>query len=129
DINGWPRIGRPTSVRDVCDQAAAVIRGNLDVLKIARKTDALYLPSVRYAFFSALAILFCWATRRRIVFRFHDLLGVGSAGLRVLTWFVTDFVHYTRFGYLAVTASNPFLKECKNHVIPPVVQSVRSTRR
>ena len=39
DWTGWPRIGKPKSLREAWAMSIAMIRGNLDVLKAARGND------------------------------------------------------------------------------------------
>src|SRR5437763_12020588 len=52
DRTGWPRIGRPRSLKDAWRMIVAMIRGNLDVLKASRNQDIIYLPSIQYFYFA-----------------------------------------------------------------------------
>jgi glycosyltransferase involved in cell wall biosynthesis len=118
DKKGWPKIGRPRSLKDAWQMSIAMIRGNLDVLKASRKKDSIYLPSIQYFYFAIFAALIFRLSRKRIIYQFHDLTDRRSVALRLTTFFVTDFVHNTETGRRMVTEANPYLKRKSNFVIP-----------
>jgi glycosyltransferase involved in cell wall biosynthesis len=123
DKKGWPKIGRPRSLKDVWRMSIAMIRGNLDVLKAARGHDFIYVASVSYFYFIVLAAVFHRLQGKRIIFQFHDLVSTASARLRFTSWFATDFVHNTSYGMETVRRSNPCVARKKNWVIPsPIVR-------
>jgi hypothetical protein len=97
DAKGWARIGRPKSLVHFWKVLAGAVRCNLDALSEMRHHDMLYLASLVTAAYAFLAMVFCRLTRRRVIYHFHDLLIDPSVSLRVASWFITDFVHNTRF--------------------------------
>jgi glycosyltransferase involved in cell wall biosynthesis len=113
----WPRIGKPKSLREVWAMAVAMIRGNRDVLKAARKKDFIYLPGLNYFYFSLLAAFLHRLRRRRILYHFHDLILQRSFRLRLLTLFVTDFIHCSNLGMTLVAKENPCILKRQNHVL------------
>lgn len=117
DWTDWPRIGRPKSVRDAWAMAVAIIRGNRDVLRAARDKDFIYLPGFNYLYLSLLATLLHRLRRKRILHHFHDLILQPSFRLRLLTLFVTDFIHCSNLGMTLVAKENPCILNRRNHVL------------
>ena len=127
DKMGWPRIGRPSSIRDVWGMTVAMILGNRDVLKAARGKDIIYIPSVSYFYFAVLAVIVHRLLGRRIVYHFHDLMDWPSLSLKLASPLVTDYVHNTKFGYDKVTALSPEVRKKRNHIIPYPMRSRATT--
>jgi len=128
DKKGWPKIGRPRSLKDAWPMSIAMIRGNLDVLKASRAKEAIYLPSVQYFYFAILAALMFRLSGKRIIYQFHDLISWRSLALRLTALFVTDFVHNTETGRTLVVAANPYLEKKRTFVIPIAI-STRARRQ
>lgn len=120
DLHGWPRIGKPHSVREAWRMVKAMILGNYDVLKAAKGQDVIYLPGDRYFLFAMLASIRHRLQNReqRIVYHFHDLILKRSKLLGIVSLFVTDFVHNTELSRVAVTRPNAYLTKKRNWVIP-----------
>src|SRR5687767_4146034 len=55
DLQGWPRLGKPHSLKEAWQMVKAIILGNRDVLRSAKDKDVIYLPGDRYFLFAALA--------------------------------------------------------------------------
>lgn len=117
DWTDWPRIGKPKSAREAWAMAVAMIRGNRDVLRAARDKDFIYLPGVNYLYFSLLGALVHRMRRKRIVYHFHDLILQPSFRLRLVTLFVTDFIHCSHLGLRLVAGANPSILKRQNHVL------------
>lgn len=124
DLKGWPRIGKPHSVREAFKMFKAMILGNRDVLKAAKGKDVIYLPGARYFFFAILASVKHRLQNReqRIIYHFHDLVLNRSRLLGIVSPFVTDFVHNTEWSRAAVTQPNPCLTKKRNWIIPHTTQ-------
>jgi glycosyltransferase involved in cell wall biosynthesis len=126
DMHDWPRFGMPRSIRQVFGMLAALIEGNLDVLRAARDADALYLPIVTSAYISALAALWFRFRGRKVIYFFHDLPSAYSAKLRPAVALSTDLVHYAQRSLKLAAAENPFVLGRPNSVIPPAIR-IRET--
>jgi glycosyltransferase involved in cell wall biosynthesis len=126
DMHDWPRFGMPRSIRQVFGMLAALIEGNLDVLRAARDADALYLPIVTSAYISVFAALWFRLRGRKVIYFFHDLPSAYSAKLRPAVALSTDLVHYAQRSLKLAAAENPFVLGRPNSVIPPAIR-IRQT--
>src|ERR1051325_7106998 len=126
DKTDWPRIGRPRSLSEGWQMLKAMVRGNRDVLKAAAGKDMIYLPSVTYAYFSVLALIKQRLLGRKTAYQFHDLLLKPSQRLKLLSPFVTDFIHCSQLGFELVAKGNPFIRKRRNHFLPYRTGSPRS---
>ena len=79
DTDAWPRLGKPRSLADAWKMCAALLKGNRDVFRRARRSDAVYLCGVSYSFFTLLTSLYCLISGKPIVYQFHDLIERRSA--------------------------------------------------
>jgi glycosyltransferase involved in cell wall biosynthesis len=129
DTAGWPKIGRPRSLREGWRMMIAMLRGNRDVFMAALGKDLIYIPSIAYFYFAICAAILYRLKRRRIIYHFHDLLDIPSRALRTTGVFVTDFVHNTQFGRAQVARANPYVEKKRNWVIPLKVSSPPNTAR
>jgi len=125
DRGDWPRFGWPRSLAQAWAILAAIVQGNLDVLRAARNTDALYLPIVTSAYISVLAALWFRLRRRKVIYFFHDLPATYSAKLRPAVALSTDLVHYAQRSLALAAARNPFVLRRPNCVIPPAIRMRR----
>lgn len=128
DRRDWPRFGMPRSFRDAAGIPAALIQGNLDVLRAAKDADALYLPIVTSAYISVLAALWFRLRGRKVIYFFHDLPAKYSAKLRLAVVLATDLVHYARRSLALAAAVNPFVLKRPNSVIPPAIRMRQSSK-
>ncbi len=124
DTEGWPRIAKPHSLPEAWRMLKATLLGNRDVLKAARGKDVIYLPGANYFVFATLASIRHRLRRRhqRIVYHFHDLILKPSRLFDIAAPFITDFVHNSESGKLAVTQTNPSLARKRNWIVPLPVQ-------
>ena len=122
DRRDWPRFGMPRSFRQALAILAALIQGNLDVMRAARGVDALYLPIVTSAYISVLAALWFRLRGRKVIYFFHDLPSRYSARLRPAVALSTDLVHYAKLSLTLAAASNPFVLRRPNVIIPPAIR-------
>jgi hypothetical protein len=120
DRRGWPRLGRPRSVRHAARMLTAFVKANLYTARALRGRDVLYVSGVYAALFNVLPALWCRLTGRHVVHHFHDL-GNDSRLLRRWSWFVTDFVHNTEFGRRALEREHPAIARKRNVVLPYVI--------
>src|SRR5262245_27981503 len=118
DRRDWPKIGRPRSLRHFGALAAAMLRGNRDVLRAARGHDALYVPSTSYLFFALAAAPWFRLTGRRVIYHFHDLAPHPRWLLRAAGPFVTDVIHNTEAGREQATAQFRHLARARQLVVP-----------
>lgn len=118
DEAGWPRIGKPSSLREAFRMSVAMLKGNLDILKAARGKQAVYFPSLNYFYFGILTSLVFRLRGRRLIFHFHDLVHEYSCRLRAAAAVITDFVHNTHLGFEVVLRDNKYLQKRNNVVIP-----------
>jgi glycosyltransferase involved in cell wall biosynthesis len=122
DRHDWPRFGWPRSFRQAWGILAALVAGNLSVLRAARKADALYLPIVTSAYISVLAALWFRLRGRKVIYFFHDLPSTYSAKLRPAVALSTDLVHYAQRSLTLAAAVNPCVLHRRNAVIPPAIR-------
>jgi glycosyltransferase involved in cell wall biosynthesis len=122
DAWDWPRFGMPRSFKQAIGLLAAVIGGNLDVLRAARNVDALYLPIVTSAYISVLAAVWFRLRRRKVIYFFHDLPVRYSAKLRPAVVLSTDLVHCAQRSFALAASVNPFVLGRRNSVIPPAIR-------
>jgi glycosyltransferase involved in cell wall biosynthesis len=108
---------------------SAVLRGNRDVLKAARDKDIIYIPGVSYFPWAAIAIIKHRLSGGRVAYQFHDLLMRRSAGLRLASLFVTDFIHCSQLGFKLVSDGNPYIRSRRNHILPYRTGSPRVTNQ
>lgn len=118
DHNGWERLGRPRSLSQLFRILAGLFRGNVDSLREVQSHEMLYVPNLYAGYYSILALIFCRLTGRRTFYHFHDLYSHGSRQLRFLSFFITDFIHNTSYGFKEVSRLNPYLLKKRNAVIP-----------
>jgi glycosyltransferase involved in cell wall biosynthesis len=128
DRRDWPRFGRPRSLGQAWAILAALVQGNLDVLRASRGADALYLPIVTSAYISVLAALWFRLTGRKVIYFFHDLPSQYSAKLRPAVALSTDLVHYAQRSLALAAAVNPYVLGRPNCVIPPAIRMRGSGR-
>jgi len=124
----WPRFGLPRSFRQAFGILAALVQGNLDVLRAAREADALYLPIVTSAYISVLAALWFRLRGRKIIYFFHDLPATYSAKLRPAVVLSTDLVHNAQRSLTLTAAANPFVLRRPNSIIPPATRMRKSRK-
>ncbi len=128
DKKGWPRLGKPKSLKEFLRIVTSLLSGNFSLAKAMHGKDALYSASLYGAYFNYLAALYCRLTGKRVIHHFHDLYQ-SPLPLRIWSWFVTDFVHNTQFGYEAIIRTHPRIRRKHNVVIPCIVDvQVFSTR-
>lgn len=118
DRRGWPKIGRPRSLRHLWALLSAMVRGNADVWRAARGHDAIYAPSVSYLYFALLAIPWFRMRGRRVIYHFHDLTPHPGWLLRLLAPCVTDVLHNTEEGRRGSARAYPSLRRARHVVIP-----------
>jgi len=118
DRKGWGRLGKPRSFSHLCKMLVGLLRGNLDALREIRRHNILYVPNLFAVYHAFFAMLFCRLTGRRILYHFHDLYPRPSSQLRLVSFFVTDFVHNSRLGWCDVAAANPYITRKRNVIIP-----------
>lgn len=118
DRRDWPKIARPQSVRELWLVLAALVRGNLTVLRRALSCDVLYLPSLGYLYMGVLAAGHCRLTGKRAVMCFHDLNPGPARRMRLASRLISDFVHHTQFGYGHVVRSHPCVARKRTLVLP-----------
>lgn len=123
DTTGWFCFRRPRSLRNVWGLIESAVKGNRDVLRQALRCDALYLPGIRYSFFSMLACVYCRLTGKPVIYQFHDWIARRSPALWFLRFAVRDFIHSTEIGFRFVSRTNPSILRRRNHVIPLVIHS------
>ena len=121
DARPWPSVARTRSLRYAGALLLSLLKGNRDVLKQAMMCDALYLPGVRYSFYSMLACVYCRLAGKPVIYQFHDLVLRRSRALWLLRFVVRDFIHMTHTGYRLTSEANPAILKSHNHVIPYVV--------
>ena len=124
DKHHWPQIGKPQSIWHFGKILKAAVVGNLAILKAAGNKDVLYVPSISYGHLAVLAALWCRIRHRRVIHHFHDL-GTNTPTFPLWIPLVTDFVHNTEFGYVAVSKSLPAIR-CKRNVVIPCILDVES---
>lgn len=122
DRRDWPRFGMPRSFQQAVGILAALVQGNLNVLRASREADALYLPIVTSAYISVLAALWFRLRGRRVIYFFHDLPSTYSAKLRPAVALSTDLVHCAHRSLNLAAAVNPFVLDRPNTVIPPAIR-------
>lgn len=123
DHKGWERLAKPRSVRHFFKIMNGLVRGNFDALAAVRRQQLLYVPNLFAAYYSLLALIYCRLTSRRTIYHFHDLYSAYSRQLRFITFFITDFIHNTRYGLSEVVRTNPYISKKRNSVIPCPVRS------
>src|SRR5215510_5148575 len=121
DTNGWERLAKPKSIGHLWRMLSGVCQGNVDTLRSIRSHDTLYIPNLFAATYAFVAIMFCWLTRRRVIYQFHDLIRNRSRFLRLLTPFITHFVHNSEVSFAECTSRNQYLLKKANFVIPSPV--------
>ena len=80
DCTGWPRIGKPKSLRHFWSMSRAMLSGNRDVWTAARGKDFIYIPGFNYFYFAMLASLRHRLLGKRIIYHFHNLATKSSTG-------------------------------------------------
>jgi glycosyltransferase involved in cell wall biosynthesis len=128
DKKGWPRLGKPKSLKEFLGIVTSFLSGNFSLAKAMRGKDALYSASLYGAYFNYLAALYCRLTGKRVIHHFHDL-HQSPRPLRIWSWFVTDFVHNTQFGYKTTAGTHPHIRRKHNVVIPCIVDAQVSSPR
>jgi glycosyltransferase involved in cell wall biosynthesis len=123
DKDGWERIGKPRSVRQLWEMIVGLVRGNIDAFRAVHHQEILYLPNLFAVYYAVLAMLFCRLKGRRVVYQFHDLIKSRSRSLRLLSLLITDFVHNTQLGYRESAEQNPYILQKRNFVIPCAVSA------
>lgn len=126
DHKDWPRFGKPTSLQHFWELFATFIQGNIDMLKISRKMDMLYVPSISYFFFGFLTVLSFRLSGKRVIYGFHDLILRRSWYLWFASLFITDFAHHNRWSLEAVARENPYILRCNNFSGPFYARSCAS---
>jgi glycosyltransferase involved in cell wall biosynthesis len=121
DWKGWPRVGKPRSLKHFLRLVRALLLGNFNVLSRALHNDVLYVPGSLYFSHSFAAAVYCRLAGKMVVYHFHDLITRRSRLLRVIAPFATDFVHNTELSRRVVLKANPFLEIRRNHVIHPPI--------
>jgi glycosyltransferase involved in cell wall biosynthesis len=121
DKNGWERLAKPRSMAHLWRMLTGVVKGNVDTLKAIRHHEALYIPNLFATLYALGAIIFCRLTRRRVIYHFHDLIRYRAHALRLLSPFVTHFVHNTELGLAETIAHNEYILKKPNFVIPSPV--------
>jgi glycosyltransferase involved in cell wall biosynthesis len=117
DVQPWPRLARPTGVRQLAEMMGAFVRGNWDCLKVVRGQDVLYLPSPNYMGLAAAACLWFRLTGRRVVLHFHGLQQKRAAMDGWSLRLITDAIHNTEMGRELTLRSNPELRRKRNAVL------------
>jgi glycosyltransferase involved in cell wall biosynthesis len=120
----WPKIGRPRSLRTLCEMLKAVLLGNLAVLRASGNKDVLYVPGISYGYFAFFTALWFRIRGRRVIHHFHDL-GTNTRGFPLWVGLVTDFVHNTEFGYTVVSGTLRGIRHKRNVVIPYILDIKR----
>src|SRR5215510_11636971 len=118
DKNGWERLAKPRSIGHLWRMLSGVLQGNVDTLRAIRSHDTLYIPNLFAAAYAFAAIVFCWLSSRRVIYQFHDLIMDRSRFLRLLTPFITDFVHNSEVSFAESSSGNQFILKKANFVIP-----------
>jgi glycosyltransferase involved in cell wall biosynthesis len=118
DARGWERLGWPRSMSHGFKMFCGVLQANIDALRAARQNEMIYVPNLFAAFYSFLALVYFKAKRRRVLYHFHDLYMQRSRQLRVVSFFVSDFIHCSELGKKLLLDSNPFIATRRNHVVP-----------
>ena len=121
DKEDWEPLGRPRSLRHLWSMLYALVRSNITVLKAARGSNVLFVPSARAGLLSVCAAVMCRATGRRVVHQFHDL---GQPILGAQLWFrlVTDCIHNSNFGLRVAQETLPAIRGKRNIVLPYIVK-------
>ncbi len=122
DTTPWPKCQRPRSCAHLIRMLTTVVIGNCDVLRASKGKDALYLPGLSYVYYAALTILLFRLSGRRVLYHFHDLILQRSFFLKIVTYFVTDYIHFCPTGFDLVAASNSVVRKRRNHVLSPRIE-------
>ncbi|HEV8525708.1 MAG TPA: glycosyltransferase family 4 protein [Terriglobales bacterium] len=118
DRSDWPKIAWPRSLGELWPMLAALVRGNLTVLRRALGCDVLYLPSISYLYMAILAALYCRLAGKRTVLCFHDLNPGPARRVRAASLLISDFVHHTRLGYEQVVRSHSGVARKRTLILP-----------
>lgn len=127
DYKGWERLGKPRSLSQLWKMLFGLWRGNIDALREVRSHEILYIPNLMAALYASAAILYCRVAGKRVVYHFHDLLIRPSFILRLVSLFVTDFIHCSQLGFELVAERNPHIRKRRNHILPYRTGSPRRT--
>jgi glycosyltransferase involved in cell wall biosynthesis len=122
DTKPWPKIQRPKSFKHLMWMLTTLVIGNWDVLRASKGHDAIYLPGLSYVYYALPAIILFRAFGKRVLYRFHDLILHRSFALRLVSYFVTDYIHYCQTGFELVAAPNVFIRKRRNHVLAPRIE-------
>src|SRR5690348_1479763 len=122
DTTPWPKCQRPKSCRHLIWMLITVVMGNCDVLRASKGKDAIYLPSLSYVYYAALPILLFRLSGRRVLYHFHDLILQRSFFLKIVSYFVTDYIHFCPTGFDLVARSNSVVRKRRNHVLSPRIE-------
>jgi glycosyltransferase involved in cell wall biosynthesis len=126
DLQGWPRLAKPTSAAHLLRIFWAFVRGNLDSLRAARRHDAIYLPSGNYLGLALLPALWFRLSGRRVLVHFHELAPKPTSVERWACRIVTDAIHNTELGMQLVLAHYPALRHKRNAVLSIRTDASRS---
>jgi glycosyltransferase involved in cell wall biosynthesis len=118
DREDWPKIGRPRSIAHLLKLAAAMVRGNRDVLRASRGCAAIYAPSVSYLYFALVAAPWFRLLGRHVIYHFHDLAPHPGWVLRIASPLITDVIHNTEEGRRRIALAFPTLARARHVVIP-----------
>lgn len=122
DTKPWPKIQRPKSFKHLMWMLTTLVIGNWDVLRASKGHDAIYLPGLSYVYYAVLTIILFRILGKRILYSFHDLMLYRSVALRLVSYFVTDYIHNCQAGFELVAAPNAFLRCRRNHVLAPRIE-------
>jgi glycosyltransferase involved in cell wall biosynthesis len=114
DLQGWPRLAKPTSAAHLLRMFWAFVRGNMDSLRAARGQDAIYLPSGNYLGLALLPALWFRLSGRRVLVHFHNLAPKPTSAERWACRIITDAIHNTELGMQITLAGNPALRHKRN---------------
>ena len=98
DLQGWPRLAKPTSAVQLLRMFWAFVRGNVDSLRAARGQDAIYLPYESYLGLALLPVLWFRLSGRRVLLHFHNLESNPTSAERWVCRIITDAIHNTELG-------------------------------
>lgn len=115
DKRDWPRLGKPKSTKHILDMVKALFLGNLDVLKVSRNSNIIYIPSVFALFYCFLAILKFRFQQKRVVVAFHEIPDTKFNFFYYLfDPLVTDYLHFSEY---SAHCTDFLSKSMKNSVV------------
>ena len=121
DTWDWPRLGKPHSLVELMRMLWCLVIANCDVFRLCLRSDVIYLPTVSSAYLSFAACLYYRLTNRKVIYHIHDLTAP-KRRLRIMSLWVSDFVHCTRSSLDILQRANAFLHKKANHCIPYMVE-------